>query len=363
MEELSPTAIIEKAFLYMRLAHLNNAISLFENAIQLGLSQNNFTLVMQIQINLLRVWAEKENYLEISKLKVEIVESALQKGISLNSQFYYNLGICSSYQNNNAEAKLYFETAKAKASMDDLIGRAQVELGFAVIETECNNFDSAREYLEKAKAIIEGQENSRFKIMVLVAEGRVLRCQKKFDQALEKFRSALEIDKNKKDLFGYLYLLYELSLTYFELNNFIFSQLYLDLAISSCPEGELIRLEKLLKDLKNKLHNQQFEIILDKKERKLINKSQGEVLFNRQELIVDLLTHFFENQGKIFSKEELCKLIWNEDYSPGFHDNKIYVTIKRLRNILMDNMKHPKYILHAREGYFFNSSIKVAVQV
>lgn len=102
--------------------------------------------------------------------------------------------------------------------------------------------------------------------MILLNEGKILRCQKNYNKALELFQSALEIDKYHKNLFAYLYLLYEISSTWFSLNNFSFARLYLDLALNSCPEKDLIRLEKLLKELKLKLIDQDYDFFIHKTE-------------------------------------------------------------------------------------------------
>jgi DNA-binding response OmpR family regulator len=74
---------------------------------------------------------------------------------------------------------------------------------------------------------------------------------------------------------------------------------------------------------------------------------------------MDLLCLFALNPGKVFSKEYLVDKIWSEKYEPTIHDNKIYVTIKRLRKLVEPNVDKPKYIFRAKGGYYLNKAVKV----
>jgi DNA-binding response OmpR family regulator len=66
-----------------------------------------------------------------------------------------------------------------------------------------------------------------------------------------------------------------------------------------------------------------------------------------------------KHPGETFSKEIIVKKIWNQDYSPAMHDNKIYVTIKRLRKMIEPDINKPKYIFRAKNGYYFNKISRV----
>jgi DNA-binding response OmpR family regulator len=67
------------------------------------------------------------------------------------------------------------------------------------------------------------------------------------------------------------------------------------------------------------------------------------------------------NQGKVYSKEFLVEKIWKQSYDPSVHDNKIYVTIKRLRKLIEPDYDKPKYIYRAKNGYFMNKAAKIIV--
>ncbi|MBX3042049.1 MAG: helix-turn-helix domain-containing protein [Bdellovibrionaceae bacterium] len=70
-----------------------------------------------------------------------------------------------------------------------------------------------------------------------------------------------------------------------------------------------------------------------------------------------LLVYLASESGRVYSKEEICQFVWGESYHPLRHDNKIYVTIRRLR-ALFNEMDIPKVILNRHDGYLFNPQIR-----
>ncbi|MFN9068914.1 MAG: helix-turn-helix domain-containing protein, partial [Bdellovibrionales bacterium] len=68
------------------------------------------------------------------------------------------------------------------------------------------------------------------------------------------------------------------------------------------------------------------------------------------------------NPGIVFSKEYLVENVWRQAYDPSVHDNKIYVTIKRLRKMIEPDFDKPKYIFRAKNGYFMNKSARVHLE-
>lgn len=57
----------------------------------------------------------------------------------------------------------------------------------------------------------------------------------------------------------------------------------------------------------------------------------------------DLFLFFAENPGKVFTKKQIYRGVWNDEYA--FDDNNIMVHIRRLRKKIEDNPESPKYIL------------------
>ena len=78
-------------------------------------------------------------------------------------------------------------------------------------------------------------------------------------------------------------------------------------------------------------------------------------------MLFDVLKLFVLNPNKVFSKQELTERIWKESYQKS-HDNKIYVTIKRLRELLEPKDTGSRYIFRSKGGYHLNLGTKVLVQ-
>ena len=57
----------------------------------------------------------------------------------------------------------------------------------------------------------------------------------------------------------------------------------------------------------------------------------------------DLLLFFAQNPGKVFTKKQIYRAVWMDEYA--FDDNNIMVHIRRLRKKIEDNPENPVYIL------------------
>lgn len=57
----------------------------------------------------------------------------------------------------------------------------------------------------------------------------------------------------------------------------------------------------------------------------------------------DLLLFFAQNPGKVFTKKQIYRAVWKEEYA--FDDNNIMVHIRRLRKKIEDEPENPEYIL------------------
>ena len=56
----------------------------------------------------------------------------------------------------------------------------------------------------------------------------------------------------------------------------------------------------------------------------------------------DLLYFLIKNSNKVFTKQQIYKNVWDEDYA--FDDNNIMVHIRRLRKKIENDAENPKYI-------------------
>jgi len=89
-----------------------------------------------------------------------------------------------------------------------------------------------------------------------------------------------------------------------------------------------------------------------------IDRNSRRVFINNQEINLtskeyDLLDILASNKNKIYSREELLKLVWGFDY-PG-DARTVDVHVRRLREKIEDNPSEPTFV-HTRwgAGYYFN---------
>jgi DNA-binding response OmpR family regulator len=105
-----------------------------------------------------------------------------------------------------------------------------------------------------------------------------------------------------------------------------------------------------------------YDLIFELEKHSVVERKLGRIDFKNQFILMDLLRLFVQNQGQVFSKEYLVEQVWRQSYDPGIHDNKIYVTIKRLRKMIEPDYDKPKYIFRAKNGYFMNKSARVLIE-
>ena len=133
------------------------------------------------------------------------------------------------------------------------------------------------------------------------------------------------------------------------------------------PERKLFF--KNLERLKQKINieNQdsqwdKYDMIFHKTSHKFIEKRKGILDLKNQFILIDLLKLLLLNRGTFLSKEKLVKELWREEYHSEIHDNKLYVTIKRLREAVELNSSKPSYICRNSYGYYFSKSAKVLIK-
>lgn len=147
------------------------------------------------------------------------------------------------------------------------------------------------------------------------------------------------------------------------------AHLFLNLAKKSAKAHSFRRLLRHIEHLEAELFQKSdcqdagdYDIVFDQKDHSFIGKHKGCVQFKNQFILLDLLNLFIENQGRSYSKEYLVKRIWKEDYRPETHDNKLYVTVKRLRSQIEPDDGKSRYILKNREGYYLTNKVKILVK-
>src|SRR5690606_32073744 len=83
--------------------------------------------------------------------------------------------------------------------------------------------------------------------------------------------------------------------------------------------------------------------------------------FHNKFTLMRILLLLAEAPGKQFSKEDLAREIWEQEYNPLRHDNNIYININRLRKLIEPNPRESRYIMNGSRGYYMNPAMKMNI--
>jgi hypothetical protein len=95
---------------------------------------------------------------------------------------------------------------------------------------------------------------------------------------------------------------------------------------------------------------QQDALFVDDRQNIILNRGKNLRSLGKKGILYDLLKTLLQSGTSGVSKDELAALIWGEDYKPPTHDPRIYVAIRRLREIFRD----AKIVVQHRGRYLLN---------
>jgi tetratricopeptide (TPR) repeat protein len=329
--------------------------------------ERNFPQYFKAINHLLLAYANTDRFDHINNLKEKIQDLILKEGLELSSKTYYFLGMCT-YMKGHFEGSLdYMQKALTLALTNDDkedICRAIFGIARCYATPEMNRYADALKEIYNLQVFFQVYDFSDIKFSSLWLNAEVLRHLKKYDEAIEVAWRAYDELKNTKNLFMGTNLLGLLGTIYLDAGDKDMARMYLTLANRAVDEKNSSRLVRVIKMNLDKVggeSEQNFDLIFDDLNHTVYEKKIGKVDFKNQFILLDLLKLFVQNQGKVYSKEFLVENVWKQPYDPVVHDNKIYVTIKRLRKMIEPDYEKPKYIFRAKNGYYMNKSARVHV--
>ncbi|MES3038963.1 MAG: winged helix-turn-helix domain-containing protein [Bdellovibrionota bacterium] len=317
---------------------------------------------------LLRCYAELGQFDQIATLKDHLQELVIREGFELNSKTYYTLAVCATYKGQTDLALDYGQKALALALAQD--NKEDINYAIYVIAA-CYSAPEVKKYSDALKEIYNLQVFFQFydipelRISTYILNADILRQLRKYDEAVNVCWKAYDEVRHSKSLILSLYVLVQLANIYVDANDREMARVYLSLAQRMVDPTNHIRLTNLIKGLADRIghdYDQTFDLIFDETGHAVTERKLGKIDFKNQFILLDLLRLFVQNQGTVYSKEYLVENIWKQNYDPAVHDNKIYVTIKRLRKLIEPDYEKPKYIFRAKNGYYMNKSAKVVFE-
>lgn len=344
------------------------ALSDFEKACEFAARASDHHTFIEACIYILRILAEREESSRTARIENHILTilSAAEISGALKSRAMYVLGICCCYQKNRHDQamdhfRLAVDCAIASGDKEAIAGPLY---GAATILYARQRYDEALKELSRLEVLL-----SCLRVPDLVSASQLLRAmilrdQKRPDEALEAGWAAYDSLKHHPHLPLYLHTLCVLGTIFHLKGDTASARLYLDLADRGLKREQFPRVARLVDDALRDIGGPRpsdVDLVYNTQTGVLIERNKGVIRFDGQFILRDLLRVFLENPGRIFTKEELAARVWRQIYDPGTHDNKIYVTVKRLRKLLETEGAASDYILRAKAGYLLNPKTRIVV--
>lgn len=343
---------------------------------------------IECSVYVLRLLAEREEFAKVSKVEARILQffsgvrprertgdhtdDCISISAKLLSRMHYVLGICLVYQGEKHEAAMdrFRESIQYAVECGDRSALAWPLYGAATVLYARHRYDDALRELEKLKTLLSCSPIPELTSSSLLLNALILRNQKKVEFALTSAWEAFESLKEQPHLGLYLHTLATLGTIFIEKGEPATARIYLDLARRSLKRTEFPRVARIVDDALEKLGGENFafdafDLALNLKSGTLHEARKGEIRFDGQFLLRDLLSVFLRSSvrtpGNVLRKEDLVREVWGETYRPQIHDNKIYVNIKRLRRLIEADDGSTEYILRGKQGYYLNPKARVSL--
>ena len=377
-----------------------------QEASQYAYQEKKLDLYLECLNFSLRCFVETDNSQKINEIREKLQNLVLKDGFQLTSRTYYTLGMCASFKEQHDLALEYLKkalnlalnevslvnqplsfsgggnssvaavTAGASAGLEMQLANGQMSdqqkkhvcyaiNGIAMIYMKTNRLQEALKEIYNLQIFLQVLDLPEVRMSTQFINGHILRKTKRYEQALDIFWNCYETLKQTKNIYHYVYLLFSIGITYEEAGDINLAHMYLKLAQRTVDGKNMVvmarQIEAHLVALNKQMYTE-YDLVYTKDDNMIIEKNMGKVDFKNQFVLLDLLKLFLRHPGKVFNKETLVGEVWKQEYDPSIHDNKIYVTIKRLRQMIEPNYEKPKYIFRAKNGYFFNNQVRVLVE-
>jgi DNA-binding response OmpR family regulator len=327
------------------------------------LRSSDFPSYLKTQNILMRIYAEREELDAISQMKESLQDLVLKEGFELSAKTYYTLALCSFYRDQYDSSLEYLQKslsiALATDSKEDICYAIN---GLGIYYFGVGKVEQALKEIYNLQVFFQVLQIPEIKIGSQILNARIQLQLGRAQESLDILWQAYDLLKEHKSVTMYIYLLFNMGKAHTALGDKDMARMYLSLALKSLDGGSLPRLYKAIREDLEKVTDgfkSVYDLVFNLEDHVVVEKKLGRIDFKNQFILLDLLKLFVQNQGQVYSKELLVEKVWKQDYDPSVHDNKIYVTIKRLRKMIEPDFDRPKYIFRAKNGYFMNKSAKV----
>ena len=314
----------------------------------------------------LRILTEMNLQDDRLRLETELLESS--GGIDANSlaTFYYLKGYNFLSEDKLTLSSEYFEKSLGEAvKTDSRLMMVQALFGciFVGLNPGHEDADLAGK-TKKLELLVAELNRPDLMVSVLALKADICIRESDFTKAIHFAWEAYDKVKFTKNNFLTLSIIAKLGHVYLLAKKYDEAKIYLELADRSLDSTIYKRLSAGVQSLLSQLPEEtskKYDLVLDEKNHLIVEKEKGPIDMKNQFILMDLLKLLMSNPGVPVSKEQLVDQIWHQKYDPKLHDNSIYVTIKRIRNLIEPNPQSSVYILRNREGYLFSQDKKIRI--
>ena len=352
--------------LYFEKCDFVEARSKYLEAKEAYLEAKDFPKFLKCVQRLLRVYAEMEDHKAIDELKDQLQTLVMKERLKLDSRTYYTLGLCAFFKGQKDLSLEYVEKSLSLAlSSDEKEDICYAIHGLAIVYASMDRIEDALKEIYNLQVFFQVISLPELEITSQMVNAHILRKMGQHDKAADILWTCYERLKERKNFLLHLELLYAMGITYHDAGQLDLARLYLGLARKSIDPVSLRNMNNHINKRLSELGDSdesQYDLIFNKTSKSLTEKKRGRVDFKNQFILLDLLKLFLRKPGEVHSKEEIVERVWKQDYDPRVHDNKLYVTIKRLRKLIEPEYEKPRYIFRAKNGYYLNKSTRVLMR-
>lgn len=352
--------------LLSELGDFKSSIDKLERAAELFMRGREHRMFIKCLTLNLRMYAEMEDEKSMRAIKDRLYDYVAREKIELNSTTYYTLALASTYRNEYAQALEYLEKALALALAADCKEDMCYAIhGLAAVYQSLGRTEDSLKEIYNLRVFFQVLKLPDLEISSALLNGYILVSLKRYDEALEIFWKTFEALRNQKNMYTYVSLLVAMGYTYAESGDVDLAKTYMRLAQQMADPSNFVFLLRKIDELMKRISGKSeanFDLVFSSASNSVVERKKGKIDFKNQFILLDMLKLFLRNPGEVYSKESLVKAVWKQEYDPSVHDNKIYVTIKRLRQLIEPDFDKPKYIYRAKNGYYLNRNAKVSFE-
>ncbi len=359
-----PLNRLELGKLYFKIVDFEAAIRSLSEGLVEARANEDWAKWCQYVPLLLRIWAERLDFTSIEALKAELHTLEQAGCLEPHSTTCYALGIAASYENQPAVAEVHFANALKLAI--DVHESAQARFGLAAVDVQFGRYPEALERLKLLDCDLSSTLLTDLKLATGLLTAVCYRSLRQFDEAFELLAPLQKTCRLEQNLYMSLNVLFCYGSLYQERGDGVKARQYYEMMQTLLVPQELchlaLQVEKRLTELDQRTASRAVLQLIENGTRTLITPDLGRVEIGNQFLLLSLLKILAQEPGVRMTKEDITLRLWKQEYNPLVHDNKIYVTIRRLRSMIESDRQKPFYILSAQDGYMFNPNVEFKVQ-